>query len=92
MLNLQGITKPFKYTGKDFAAGTYTWLRVSLAYQNYNIYMNALGQTIDATLASFIGFNTYLGNYKVKDSTVTINANKLQGYWALEGKAFGIGF
>jgi hypothetical protein len=77
---------------KDFAGGTYNWLRVSLAYQNYNIYMNALGQTIDATLASFIGFNTYLGNYKVKDSTVTVNANKLQGYWALEGKVFGVGF
>ena len=76
----------------SFAAGTYTWLRVSLAYQNYNIYMNALGQTIDATLASFIGFNTYLGSYKVKDSTVAVNANKLQGYWALEGKVFGIGF
>ena len=77
---------------KNFAAGTYNWLRVSLAYQNYNIYMNALGQAIDATLASFIGFNTYLGSYKVKDSTVVVNANRLQGYWALEGKVFGIGF
>ena len=77
---------------KSFAAGTYNWLRVSLAYQNYNIYVNALGQTIDATLASFIGFNTYLGNYKVKDSIVVVNANKLQGYWALEGKVFGVGF
>lgn len=77
---------------KSFAAGTYNWLRVSLAYQNYNIYMNALGQTIDATLASFIGYRTYLGNYKVKDSTVVVNANKLQGYWALEGKVSGIGF
>ncbi|MBX2934886.1 MAG: hypothetical protein KF825_11605 [Ferruginibacter sp.] len=77
---------------KSFAAGSYSWLRVSLAYQNYNIYVNALGQTIDATLASFIGFNTYLKNYKVKDSTVTVNANKLQGYWGLEGKVSGIGF
>lgn len=77
---------------KNFAAGTYNWLRISLAYQNYNIYMNALGQTIDATLASFIGYNTYLSNFKVKDSTVTVNANKLQGYWALEGKFSGIGF
>ncbi len=77
---------------KSFAAGSYSWLRISLAYQNYNIYMNALGQTIDATLASFIGFNTYLSNYKVKDSTVAVNANKAQGYWALEGKIFGIGF
>lgn len=77
---------------KSFAAGTYQWLRISLAYQNYNIYVNALGQTIDATLASFIGYNTYLSNFKVKDSTVTVNANKLQGYWALEGKFSGIGF
>ncbi len=77
---------------KDFAAGTYTWLRVSLAYQNYNIYLNTSGQTIDATLASFIGFNTYLKSYKVKDSTVVVNANKLQGYWSLEGKFSGVGF
>jgi len=77
---------------KSFAAGTYNWLRVSLAYQNYNIYLNALGQTIDATLTSFIGFNTYLKSFKVKDSTVAVNANKLQGYWGLEGKVSGIGF
>lgn len=77
---------------KSFAAGTYSWLRVSLAYQNYNIYVNALGQTIDATLASFIGFNTYVNSFKVKDSTITVNANKLQGYWGLEGKVSGFGF
>jgi hypothetical protein len=77
---------------KSFAAGTYNWLRVSLAYQNYNVYMNALGQIIDATVASFIGFNTYLNSYKVKDSTIQVNANKLQGYWAVEGKIFGVGF
>ena len=77
---------------KSFAAGTYTYLRVSLAYQNYNVYMNALGQTIDATVASFIGFNTYVSSYKVKDSTIALNANKLQGYWAVEGKEFGVGF
>ena len=77
---------------KDFAAGTYNWLRVSLAYQNYNIYVNTSGQTIDATLASFIGFNTYLNSFKVKDSTVVVNANKLQGYWGLEGKFSGFGF
>lgn len=76
----------------SFAAGTYNWLRVSLAYQNYNVYMNTAGQTIDATIASFIGFNTYLKTFKVKDSTLTINANKLQGFWACEGKYLGYGF
>jgi len=77
---------------KSFAAGTYNWLRVSLAYQNYNVYMNALGQTIDATIASFIGYKTYLGNFKVKDSTIVVNANKLQGFWAIEGNYLGFGF
>ncbi len=72
--------------------GTYNYLRVSLAYQNYNVYINAVGQSIDATVAAFIGFNTYLTNYKIKDSTVTVNGNKLQGYWAIEGKALGFGF
>ena len=37
------------------AVGTYNYLRVSLAYQNYNVYINAAGQTIDATVAAFIG-------------------------------------
>ncbi|WP_462248487.1 hypothetical protein [Ferruginibacter sp.] len=76
---------------KNLAAGTYTWLRVSLAYQNYNVYVNGLGQTIDATVASFIGYRTYLSTYKIKDSTVVVNANKAQGYWATEGSAFGFG-
>jgi hypothetical protein len=69
---------------KDMAAGSYQWLRVSLAYQNYNINVNALGQNINATVASFLGFNTYITNYKVKDSTLTVNGNRAQGYWAVE--------
>lgn len=72
--------------------GTYNWVRISLAYQNYNVYLRASGQTLDATVASFIGFNTYLSSYKVKDSTVTVNANKLQGYWAVEAHVPGFGF
>ena len=76
----------------SFVAGTYTWLRVSLAYQNYNVYMNIAGLPTDATVASFIGYNTYLSTYKVKDSTVNVNANRLQGYWAVEGNYLGFGF
>ena len=75
----------------QLAAGTYNYLRVSLAYQNYNVYVSTPMQTIDATIASFIGFNTYVGNYKIKDSTVTVNANKKQGYWAVEASASGFG-
>ena len=68
--------------------GTYN----SLAYQNYNVHVNSGGYRIDGTLASFIGFRTYLSSYKVKDSTVTVNSNKSQGYWAYEGKIPGYGF
>ena len=77
---------------KSFAAGTYNWLRVSLAYQNYNIKFRSSGMDLTGTLASFIGFRTYLQNFKVKDSTIQVNANKDQGYWAFETNVSGFGF
>jgi hypothetical protein len=73
----------------EVTPGTYQYLRVSLAYQNYGIKFSVLGQNLTGTVASFIGFNTYISNYKIKDSTVAVNANKLQGYWGLE-TAYGV--
>ncbi len=78
---------------KNIAAGTYKWLRVSLAYQNYDIkvlYKNdALpapynSMMLDGRVASFVGFNTYITSYKVKDQTLIVNGNKKQGYGAVE--------
>ena len=77
---------------KSFAAGTYNWLRVSLAYQNYNIKFRSSGLDLTGTLASFIGFKTYLQDFKVKDSTIRVNANRSQGYWAFETSVSGFGF
>ena len=68
----------------NVTSGTYQYLRVSLAYQNYNIKFNVLGANLTGTIASFIGFNTYISSYRIKDSTVSVNANKLQGYWGFE--------
>lgn len=68
----------------DVAPGTYTYLRTSLAYQNYDVRFRALGFPFTGRLASFVGFNTYIKDFKIKDSTVQVNANKLQGYWAFE--------
>ncbi len=76
---------------KDLAAGSYKWLRVSLAYQNYNIKFRAAGFDLGGTIASFIGFNTYIGQYKIKDSTVSVNSNKMQGYWGFETSVSGFG-
>lgn len=72
----------------DSIIGTYSYLRISLAYQNYDIDFRYTFSGTDydfkATLASFIGYNTYIKKYVIKDSTITLNANKLQGYWGLE--------
>jgi hypothetical protein len=69
----------------DLSPGTYTWLRVSLAYQNYNIKFRinpALNLT--GTIASFIGYNTYIDSFAIDDSTVQVNGNRRQGFWGFE--------
>lgn len=73
---------------KDINPGNYKWLRVSLAYQNYKIKYkyNYMGTDyyLDGTLASFVGFNTYIKSYTMQNLSVNVNANKLQGYWGFE--------
>jgi hypothetical protein len=68
----------------DLAPGTYEWLRVSLAYQNYTVKFRTGSQNLLGTIASFIGYNTYIGSYLVRDSMVTVNDDRLQGYWGFE--------
>jgi hypothetical protein len=67
--------------------GSYQYLRVSLAYQNYTIKYSVPAYNIYSyigTIASFVGFNTYISSYKIKDSTVVVNGNRAQGYWGFE--------
>lgn len=76
-------------------AGSYKYIRVSVTYQNYDVSYNInnvptwpsgttnlLNQK--GTVASFVGFNTYIQQLQPKQIAKTINANKLQGYWAFE--------
>ncbi len=77
---------------KNVTPGTYKWLRVSLAYQNFDInmiYRTALYNSgnpipLKATVAAFIGFDTYINTYTIKNQSVTVGANKKQGYGGLE--------
>lgn len=77
---------------KDIAPGEYEWLRVSLAYQNFDIrfYIDTVinGITIrnelPGTAAGFIGYNTYIKNLQVKKESIAVNANKKQGFWDFE--------
>ena len=84
----------------SLAPGTYEWIRVSFTYQKYDIafryndppYIDNMDFT--GTLASFVGFNTYITSHLVNDSTITVNDDKLQGYWAFEtsGEVGGYSF
>ena len=63
-------------------AGTYQWMRVSLAYQNYQVNVRNAGVDYAGTLASFVGFNTYLTTFNIGNNMFPVNGNRAQGYWA----------
>ena len=77
---------------KDITPGDYNWLRLSLAYQNFDVrfYVDtvinstAIKNEFSGTAAGFIGFNTYIKSYTIKTQTMTVNAAKKQGYWGFE--------
>lgn len=82
---------------KNIAAGEYEYLRVSLAYQNYDVVFHydslhnipgvgnvQVSQDFPATLASFVGYKSYITNYTIKNQNIVVNANKKQGYWGFE--------
>ncbi|MGE0568056.1 MAG: hypothetical protein AB7O73_08910 [Bacteroidia bacterium] len=78
--------------------GTYKWLRVSLSYQNYDIKVKTTSAgIIDGTIASFVGYNTYVKKYKMKGTVMTPTANggagnHLQGYWGFHTKVLGVDY
>lgn len=68
---------------KSIQAGSYEYVRVSLSYQNYNINIWSGGVNYVGTLASFVGFNNYIGTHSIGNHSFVVNDDKLQGYWAL---------
>lgn len=77
---------------KDIAVGEYEWLRLSLAYQNYTVQYHIdttingipLAQDFSGTIASFIGFDTYIKSYAIKTQSIAVDGNRKQGYWGFE--------
>lgn len=86
----------FELPISEVQAGTYEYIRVSVTYQNYDIYFNIKNiptgvSTIDLNnqrgrLASFVGFNTYITDLTPESMTTAVNDDKVQGYWAFETK------
>lgn len=63
---------------------TYEFLRVSLSYQNFEIDFQSAGFDLEGTIASFLGYNNYISSYDINGQTITVNDDKLQGYWGFE--------
>lgn len=84
---------------KDIKPGDYEWLRLSLAYQNYDITFRidtiisgfSINQDFVGTVASFIGFNTYIKSHTIKTQALTVNDNRKQGYWGFETTLTAVG-
>jgi hypothetical protein len=84
------------YPIRDIPKGEYEYLRVSLAYENYDVVMHLdtvfstqagpvpFSGDFPGTAAAFVGYNTYLGNYTLKSKEITVNGNRAQGYWGFE--------
>lgn len=84
-LMLAGNNEVFLTTDlSSIANGTYPYIRISLAYQNYEIKFNYQNNDYTGTLASFIGEKTYVNNYTIKDENVQIDTVVNQGYWGFE--------
>lgn len=79
---------------RDVPPGDYEWLRTSLAYQNFDVkyYINdtigglPINQEFMGTVAGFIGFNNYIGSFRIKDTTITVGKNRPQGFWGFESQ------
>lgn len=67
----------------QLAIGSYEWMRVSLSYQNFQIKIRKPDSSFeyDGTLASFVGFNTYIATHSIGNTFFQVDGNKPQGYW-----------
>lgn len=76
---------------KNIPPGTYEWVRASVTYQNYDVRFNINNIPVignlnqqKGTVASFVGFNTYISSITPRSKTLAVNDDKKQGFWAFE--------
>ena len=69
---------------KDIPSGNYEWVRLSLSYQNYDVKFYYNNLPYSGTIASFVGYNNYITSFLIKNQSLAVNDNKMQGFWAFE--------
>jgi hypothetical protein len=68
----------------EVAAGNYKWIRLSVAYQNYDVKFKSSSYVGWGTIASFLAFNTWIDDFVIKTQTISVGDDKLQGFWGFE--------
>ncbi|MCC7232964.1 MAG: hypothetical protein IT242_08485 [Bacteroidia bacterium] len=90
-LNIAGNVYPFfTIPLHRIAPGTYKFLRISLAYQNFDIRCKLGGTELTGTVASFLGFNTYITSFSLHNKLVQVFGSRPQGFWAMGTTLSGI--
>lgn len=80
----------YKLSLGDVKPGDYEYLRVSLAYQRYDIhFITSQGYFGHGALASFVGYKTYIKDYVIERESVGVQGNRAQGYWGFEYDVLG---
>jgi len=76
---------------KSLPVGTYNHLRASVSYQNYDVQYNlnnipTIGDLENqrGTIASILGYNTFIQDLKVREQMEVVDNFVLQGFWAFE--------
>jgi hypothetical protein len=76
---------------KNLPPGTYEWVRASVTYQNYDVRFNINNVPVvgnlsqqKGTVASFVGFNTYISTVTPRSKPFAVNDDKRQGFWVFE--------
>ncbi len=71
--------------------GTYKYIRVSVAFQQYTVQYDVSNIPVvgaltnqSGSIASFIGYRTFIRDLTIQNLTTTINQNKEQGFWGFE--------
>ncbi|GAA4321197.1 hypothetical protein [Flaviaesturariibacter amylovorans] len=77
---------------RNIPPGEYEWLRLSVAYQNFDVKYsidttiagNRIQQEASGTIAGFIGFNNFIRSFRVKERSIAVNGARPQGFWGFE--------
>lgn len=83
----------FSISLKNIAPGTFEYLRISAAFQEYNVSYQLDNSSIQSgRLASFVAYNSFIKTFIFDGnlSSINVNSNQRQGYWGFFTKVSSV--